>query len=460
MRQHRVQIVDYSPDQYVKAANLMAARFAADAPLRTLAAQIVGPGSSMTAGRYPLAIAQWIRANVQYVQEQGEVINGAYHTLPVMKVGPWTIGGSGVGDCDDLVTTWATLVRSLGLRAFLVGVGPGVGRYQHAVGFCDGQFYELTNCPHYGCPETTAMGVAFPRTWRAIGYDPDNRRWFDVSASVPAAPSASMGRLNVSVDDAISAIEGAGVNLQDVAGNVGSNAIIREGAKAAGTVAGAATTATSIAATLGVSAAAVPIIGWAVAGAALIGVGIGALIKRGKVRRKTFRAGLKVNELIDATVNVMRAATPEDAKWIRIRLWQVIPAMAGTGVPLATYDRKKVSAPYAWADGRTGWKDGVAEKIKKKKDEEDVLQRHAATLEAFAQSLASMPLAQRKGAMRLAITQFLGQSAMNETLGRILPEYVPPADSSAGAGASSGAKKAPLWLIPAALIGAAALLAS
>lgn len=460
MSQHRVVIVNYSPDQYVKAANLMAARFAQDSPLRALAAHIVGQGNGITSARYPLVLAQWIRANVRYVQEQGEVINGAYHTLPHMQVGPWTIGGAGVGDCDDLVTTWATLVRSLGLRAWLVGVGPKVGRYHHAVGYCDGEFYELTNCINYGCPETTAMGVAFPREWVARGYDPDTRTFFSATHDVRRAPSASMGIASGAIGDTLSAMENAGINLEDVAGPVGSSAIVREGVKAAGTVAGAATTATSVAATLGVSAAAVPIIGWAVAGAALIGVGIGALIKRGKVRRKTFRAGLKVNELLDTTVSVLRAATPEDAKWIRIRLWQVIPAMAGTGVPLATYDRKKVTAPYAWADGRTGWRDGVSGKIKKKKDEEDVLQRHAATLETFAQSLASLPLAQRKGAMRLAITQFLGQSAMNEDLNRILPEYVPPEERGDGGTTDTGAKKAPYWLIPVAAAAAAALILS
>jgi hypothetical protein len=457
---HRHRNVSYSPAGYVKAANLIAALSSQDAPLRALASHIVGAQGAAPVGRYPLLLAEWVRRNVRYAQEQGEVIQGPMHTLPHLKIGPWTIGGAGVGDCDDLVTTWAALCRALGVPAFLVGVGPSADKLRHAVGYCRGEWYELTDCQAYGCPPTRAMGVAYPRTWIAYTYDPDQRRFASLTSDVAGAPAATMGAVPDS-EAVLGQIESAGVALTDIAGPGGASDAIRAGLGAAGTAASAAGTAASLASTLGMSAAAVPVVGWIAAGAALVGVGIGLLIKRGKVRRKTFRSGLEIESLVDAIVTILRVEG-EDRTWIKLRLWELIPRMAGTDVPLATYDRHQVRAPFTWADGSVGRRAGVAQAVGSKKKEGETLQQHVATLETLAQSMASVPLDQRKGALHVAIKTFLAPEALNGRVGELLPEYIPPAGAldSAGQTGETEKKRSPyLWLLPIAAAVVSALVA-
>jgi len=457
---HRHRNVAYSPAQYVKAANLIASVASQDAPLRALASHIVGAQGAAPVGRYPLLLAEWIRRNVRYAQEQGEIIQGPMHTLPHMRIGPWTIGGAGVGDCDDLVTTWASLCRALGLPAYLVGVGPARDQLRHAVGFCRGEWYELTDCRAYGCPPTRTMGVAYPRNWIAYTYDPDSRQWVSLTDHVAEAPAATMGAVPDS-EAVLGQIEAAGVQLTDLAGPGRAGDAIRAGLGAAGTAASAAGTAASLASTLGMSAAATPVVGWIAAGAALVGVGIGALIKRGKVRRKTFRSGLEVDTLLGAILEIMRLEG-EDRTWIKLRLWELIPRMAGTDVPLATFDRHRISAPFTWADGTAGRRAGVAQAVKTKKQEGQVLQQHVATLETLAQSLASVPLDQRKGALRVAVQTFLAPTALDGRVGELLPEYIPAAGVDSGASSDENAdrkKKPPLWLLPVAAAIVSALVA-
>ena len=456
---HRHRNVAYTPQQYVKAANLIAAMSSQDAPLRALASHIVGAQGAAPVGRYPLLLAEWVRQNVRYAQEQGEVIQGPMHTLPHLRIGPWTIGGAGVGDCDDLVTTWAALCRALGVPAYLVGVGPETDKLRHAVGYCRGEWYELTDCRAYGCPPTRTMGVAYPRTWIAYTYDPDRRAWVDLTHDVADAPAATMGQVPDS-EAVLGHLQSAGVEIADVAGPGGASDALRAGLGAVGTAASAAGTAASVASTLGLSAAAVPVVGWVVAGAALVGVGIGALIKRGKVRRKTFRGGLEVENLIKAILQILRVEG-DDAKWIQIRLWELIPKMAGTDVPLATYERQNVRSPFAWSDGSTGRRAGVAQAVKSKKQEGEVLQQHVGTLKTLGQSMASVPLIERQGALRLALTTYLGPDSVTGRVGELLPEFIPPQtlDSARPDGETEHKKASPLWLLPVAAVILSALVA-
>lgn len=457
---HRHKAVSYTPAGYVKAANLIAAIASQDAPLRALAAHIVGPQGAAPVGRYPLILAEWVRKNIRYAQEQGEVIQGPNHTLPHIQIGPWTIGGAGVGDCDDLVTTWAALCRALGVQAWLVGVGPSDRNLQHAVGFAGGEWYELTDCPDYGCPRTRSMGIAFPRSWRAICYCPDSRRWITLTDYVARAPSATMGNLSDAAG-VLSSIQAAGTQVSDAIGPVGLRRAVNAGLQAAGTAGSAASTAASLAASLGASSAAVPVIGWAVAGAALIGVGIGALIKAGKVKRRTLRSGLAVEDWINAVVTLSGAQTADDRTWIKVRLWELIPKMAGTGVPLATYDGKRLASDrvFRWVDGRSGSRKGVQQARRSKKAEGEVLQQHVASLETFAGNLASLPLDQRQGAIRLALSQFLGAEALAGRVGELLPEYIAPETpdqvDGGGQGGQGKGRSAALWLIPIAAAAAA-----
>jgi len=60
---------------------------------------------------YAVAIAKWVQANVQYVNESPEVFQDPPTTLAM-----------GYGDCDDFVTLVATLVETLGIETQIVGM--------------------------------------------------------------------------------------------------------------------------------------------------------------------------------------------------------------------------------------------------------------------------------------------------------------------------------------------------
>ena len=157
------------------------------------------------------------------------------------------------------------------------------------------------------------------------------------------------------------------------------------------------------------------------------------------------------------------ATATEDQMWIKVRLWELFPKMAGTGVPLATYDGKKLPSdrPQRWVSGHAGIKKGVQQSKRSKKAEGEVLQQHVATAETLAGNLASLPLIQRQGAIRLALDQFLGPGAVSGRVGELLPRYIPPlpdppdrVDGDGGGGQSKRGSAA-LWLIPIAAAAAA-----
>lgn len=73
---------------------------------------------------YAVAIAKWVQANIQYVNESPEVFQEPTATLAM-----------GYGDCDDFVTLVAALVEALGIETQIVGMEwehPDTGRaFQH-----------------------------------------------------------------------------------------------------------------------------------------------------------------------------------------------------------------------------------------------------------------------------------------------------------------------------------------
>lgn len=73
---------------------------------------------------YAVAIAKWVKANIQYVNESPEVFQDPPTTLAM-----------GYGDCDDMVTLVAALCESLGIETQIVGMEwehPTTGRaFQH-----------------------------------------------------------------------------------------------------------------------------------------------------------------------------------------------------------------------------------------------------------------------------------------------------------------------------------------
>ena len=142
----------------VRISNEIAQQRSLDAPIRALGSMIIGDITNAKT-QIPERVANWIRKNVKYTQETPmvEVLQGPYRTLGGdIKVntpmGPFAFRGTGTGDCDDLSILFATLCRSLGLEAHLVGVAK-IGtpdNFFHAMGYYNGVFYELSKDKPYG----------------------------------------------------------------------------------------------------------------------------------------------------------------------------------------------------------------------------------------------------------------------------------------------------------------------
>jgi len=144
--------------QTVQAANQVAQARSMDAPIRALASKIVGDLHHAKT-EVPMRIAHWIRENVKYTQETPmiEILQGPYRTLgDTVRVqtpmGPFQFRGTGTGDCDDLSILFACLCRSVGVPACVAGIAKAnkPDGYFHAMGYCNGVFYELSKDAPYG----------------------------------------------------------------------------------------------------------------------------------------------------------------------------------------------------------------------------------------------------------------------------------------------------------------------
>jgi hypothetical protein len=138
----------------VEVANQLAQRFSQDAPMRALAARIL-EGCQDVHGEGPPRIAKWVRENVMYLQETPsvEILQGPYTTLPAgLAIGSFVFEGTGAGDCDDLSILFATICRAAGLEGFVAGLAweKDPDDFFHAVGYCNGNFYELSKDQPYG----------------------------------------------------------------------------------------------------------------------------------------------------------------------------------------------------------------------------------------------------------------------------------------------------------------------
>jgi hypothetical protein len=185
----------------VRAANEIAKIRSLDAPVRALASKIVGDLQNAK-NDVPLRVAVWIRANVKYTQETPgvEVLQGPYRTLGDTIVvdtpmGPFQFRGTGTGDCDDLSILFACLCRSVGIPAFIAGIArpKDPDSFFHAMGYCNGQFYELSLDHTYG--GIGGSQVASPSPYPDISamiYDPDRRKYHRFAPSRGENPSASM----------------------------------------------------------------------------------------------------------------------------------------------------------------------------------------------------------------------------------------------------------------------------
>jgi len=181
---HKTVDLPMTPEGNVQAANEMAYRFAADAPLRGLAMRIIGETDNVFRDGPP-RIARWIVENVRYGQESPgiEVLQGPYTTLPPgIEIGDFRFGGIGVGDCDDLALLFATLCRAAGIEAFFAGVAeiPYNGSFVHAIGYCaaNQRFYELSRDePYGGIPGKPLEMAGVPVGQTARIYNPTTKQW-------------------------------------------------------------------------------------------------------------------------------------------------------------------------------------------------------------------------------------------------------------------------------------------
>lgn len=158
--------VGVTPIGRVQIANELIASTALDWRARRMAGQILRHVANVP-NEGPRHLARWVRANILYLREAPgvEILQGLF-----------TTSAARVGDCDDLSIMWASLLRSAGIPAFLVGVGwtsePRV--LQHAIGR-DGNtgiLYELTDDSSYGGP--FGNGIFFRRKdgMFLVYYDP------------------------------------------------------------------------------------------------------------------------------------------------------------------------------------------------------------------------------------------------------------------------------------------------
>jgi len=159
---------DLVPLDHIKIANEMAARYALDAPIRRAAARIL-EGCTNIPVSGPRQIALWIRKNLTYQQEAPgvEIVQGPYHTLRY-----------GVGDCDDLALTMATLCRAAGIRAYLCGVGkaPTASRFLHAICWVPGVgHFELSDDRNYGGIGHRSEKFEHKPSIITVYYDPEPR---------------------------------------------------------------------------------------------------------------------------------------------------------------------------------------------------------------------------------------------------------------------------------------------
>jgi hypothetical protein len=172
--------------QTVQASNEVAQMRSLDAPIRALSSSIVG-NLDNAATDVPERIAKWIRENVKYTQETPmiEVLQGPYRTLGnnvqvQTPMGPYQFRGTGTGDCDDLSILFACLCRSVGIEAFLAGIATPEKpeSFYHAMGYCNGVFYELSKDAPYGGlgGRVIASRAPYPNMVATI-YDPARRSY-------------------------------------------------------------------------------------------------------------------------------------------------------------------------------------------------------------------------------------------------------------------------------------------
>lgn len=476
----RTADIAMTPLASVRIANEIAVRASREVSIRALSATVVRHCQDIP-GEGPRLIAEWVRENILYTQEapgeeilQGpmgtlpwwlEIANAPEHVLGPMQSlgGVHRFQGAGTGDCDDLATLWASMCRSLGLSAYVVGMGDADSDgFYHAIGTCDGKFYELSLDHTYGATRRPALIASIPPRTRLVWWDavagsyvnggtprgmsgrPRRKRRRQRRALTSGMRTMAGGR-RIQGEDVVNAgaavadgMRQAGIPLDSsVFGDTVFASAVGGIARDASVAAGVATSvATSVATATAVASSAVPIIGWIVAGVIFAGL---ASVRVGRAMKYRNRASDYGRHYVDIRDTVCTICQVPDAlrPLLASRIDEVIPRAAGTygmrgrgsrTVRQAQFLNAQPRAPFTWSTGSSASWDGVFEVFRRTSSPNEkmaqVMLAHRNSVKQLGIALAGVNLRERRRALSMLFQEFLGPDSITAFRGWLDPDYL------------------------------------
>jgi len=394
-----------TPSDAVRTANRQAAKGALEWRVRQLAARIVARSRNVRRNG-PVLIARWIRANILYTQEAPgyELLQGPLTTLTIRT-----------GDCDDLAILWASLCRSIGLKAYVVGVrARGAPSFRHAVGLYEGQLYELSRDETYGGPVRGPLMNGLDVGEEGFYYDPEAQRDGSVQMDGKRSRQDDAGSRASMVANTLAR---AGVELpDDVLPGRSRDAILL-----AARTSGAASSGLAIAATLGASNP----VGAVIAAAFAAGVLGASIAKTHKMRRRAYDRGNETLEALQAIARICDPPSDAAYRMLWVRLVECVPRVTDTyGLRGRRSRRVRIATtqdirarPALWSDGSDGTKMGVFEVFRGSSSGAsrmaEVMTSHRNFARALLIGLSRLSLPERRRAVAIILQQGLGTRGMN-----------------------------------------------
>jgi hypothetical protein len=493
--------VAMTPLASVRIANEIADHSSQEVAIRALAATLVR-GCSDVPEQAPRICADWVRANILYTQETPgkEILQGPMGTLPwtlrVTNPPNLTLGsgqnlgqvhqfqGAGTGDCDDLATLWAALCRAVGLRAFVVGMGTeGDPGFFHAIGMCNGVYYELSLDQTYGALRRPVVIERMPPRTRLVWWDCEQNRYVETARQT----MKGLGRRRVRRRSRTRYSRRTGT-LAGMSGDAApgrnpitpqqvqeTGAAIAQGAQAVGlpldgslfgdtlfasavggiatdlvAASGAMGAGMSVAVAAGASAATVPIVGWIVAACVFAGL---ASMRVGKAMKYRNRAVDYANQYVYLRDTICDIVAVPDAlrPLLKLRLDEAIPHACGSWDMKGRKTKRLKQAQWlsvkppkglSWANGSTTARNGVFENFRGVAEhnikQAQVMLSHRNAMKQLGMALAVVNTNQRRRALGLMFRQLLGEDSVTAFGGWLSPQPEPNEAPSQAAAASGG----------------------
>ena len=477
--------ITMTPLGSVKISNQIADRSSMEVPIRALAATIIY-GCDNVPAKGPRLIAEWVRANIIYTHESvgKELLQGPMGTLPWWLTVPHeptqtlssqhSLGkvhqfrGAGTGDCDDLAILWAALCRAIGCEAFVVGLGQLEAQgFFHAIGLCQGKFYELSLDHTYGNNKRPVIIQSFPASTQCVWFDPMTDSFYRVVCGQRMAERASkfaadtMGdgqttgsqRRRVSPDDVraagdlmLTGMREAGLAFDaGLFGDTSASSAIGAIASDVGTAASMTASILSTGSALGLGggaaaaagSAAVPIVGWIIAACIMAGL---VTMRVGRTIKYQNRSTDYQNRYL-ALRNVVLdiSGVPQELRpLLALRLDEVIChacgsyGLKGGGTRIVRHAQLwdvTPPRPFTWSTGSGNRWSGVHEVFRGTGDanvkRSQVMHAHRNSIEQLGRALAVVNMRERKLALSLLFQQFLGPHSIEAFRGW-LPSDAPP----------------------------------